>query len=147
MPQRVNMSRGAFIPPMVHAWSMHGPFVEHACVPGHSHGLHNHPGGPQDDGTMPRRVTSSSSYSSSSEVKARNSEVQRVPGNGFSSCAVPTFSRVQGISNGGQNGFPERVRTEICTGTIPNTRVRTRGTEVWSSCGSEVCRMRRIELS
>ena len=92
-------------------------------------------------------VTSSSSYSSSSEVKAGNSEVRRVPGNGFSSCAAPTFSCIQGISNGGWNGFPECVGTEICTGTIPNTRVRTRGTEVQSSSGSEVRRMRGIELS
>ena len=52
-------------------------------------------------------VTSSSSYLKSSEIKAGNSEVRRVPGNGFSSCAVPTFSRVQGISNGGRNRFPE----------------------------------------
>ena len=51
-PPQVYMSRGAFIPPMVCAWSMHGPFVEHARVPGHSHSLHNHPGGPQDNGTM-----------------------------------------------------------------------------------------------
>ena len=57
-------------------------------------------------------VTSSSSYSSSSEVKSRNSEVQKVPGNGFSSCAAPTSSRIQGISNGGQNGFPECAGTE-----------------------------------
>ena len=33
-------------------------------------------------------VTSSSSYSKSPEIKARNSEVRRVPGNGFSSCAA-----------------------------------------------------------
>ena len=46
MPQQVYMSRGAVIPPMVHAWCMHGPFVEHVCIPGHAHGLHNHPGGP-----------------------------------------------------------------------------------------------------
>ena len=52
-------------------------------------------------------VTSSSSYSKSLEIKAGNSEVRRVPGNGFSSCAAPTFSRVQGISNGGRNRFPE----------------------------------------
>ena len=90
---------------------------------------------------------SSSSYSSSSEVKAGNSEVRRVPGNGFSLCAAPTFSRVQGISNRGRNGFPECVGMEICTGTIPNTRVRTRGTEVRSSCGLEVHRMRGIALS
>ena len=92
-------------------------------------------------------VTSSSSYSSSSEVKARNSEVRRVPGNGFSSCAAPTFSHVQGISNRGQNRFPDCVGTEICTGTIPNTRVSMRGTEVWSSCGLEVRRICGIELS
>ena len=52
-PQEVYMSRGAFIPPMVRARCMHGPIVKHARVPGHSHGLHNHPGGPQDDGTTP----------------------------------------------------------------------------------------------
>ena len=92
-------------------------------------------------------VMSSSSYSSSSEIKAGNSEVRRVPGNGFSSCAAPTFSRVQGISNGGRNGFPECVRMEICTGTILNTRVSMGGTEVRSSCGSEVRRMHGIELS
>ena len=83
-------------------------------------------------------VTSSSSYLHSLEVKAGSSEVQRFPGTGFSSCAAPTFSCVQGISNGGRNGFPECVRTEICTATIPNTRVRMRGMEVRSSCGSEV---------
>ena len=92
-------------------------------------------------------VMSSSSYSSSSEVRAGNLEVRRVPGNGFSLCAAPTFSRVQGILNRGRNGFPECVGMEICTGTIPNTRVRTRGTEVRSSCGLEVCRMHGIELS
>ena len=57
-------------------------------------------------------VTSSSSYSSSSEVKAGNLEVQRVPGNGFSSCAAPPFSRVQGISNGGRNGDMYRNNSE-----------------------------------
>ena len=46
-------------------------------------------------------VTSSSGYSNSSEIKVGNSEVQRFPGIGFSSCAAPTFSRVQGISYGG----------------------------------------------
>ena len=52
-PPQVYMSCGAFIPPMVCAWSMHRPFVKHACIPGHSHSLHNHPGGPQDDGMTP----------------------------------------------------------------------------------------------
>ena len=46
-------------------------------------------------------VTSSSSYSNSLEIKVRNLEVWRFPGNGFSSCAAPTFSHVQGISYGG----------------------------------------------
>ena len=46
----------------------------------------------------PKLVMSSSSYSNSSEVKAGNSEVRRFPGIGFSSCAVPTFSHIQGIS-------------------------------------------------
>ena len=69
-------------------------------------------------------VTSSSGYSNSSEVKARNSEVRRFPGIGFSSCAVPTFSHVQGILSGGyesgfQNalewsGIPERFRVLVC---------------------------------
>ena len=60
----------------------------------------------------PRIVMSSSSYSKSPEIKAKNLEVQRVPGNGFSSCAAPTFSRIQGISNGGRNRFPEYTGTE-----------------------------------
>ena len=71
-------------------------------------------------------VTSSSSYSKSSGIKAGNSEVRRVPGNGFSSCAAPTFSCVQGILNGGRNRFPE------CTGTesVPERfRVRVRRRE------------------
>ena len=65
-------------------------------------------------------VTSSSSYSNSLEVKARSLEVWRFPGIGFSSCTAPTFSRVQGISNGGhelsfrnvpeQRSVPERFR-------------------------------------
>ena len=92
-------------------------------------------------------VTSSSSYSSSSEVKTGNSEVRRVPGIGFSSCAAPTFSRVQGILNGGRNGFPECVGMEICTGMVLSTSTKMRGMEVRSSCGSEVHRMHRIELS
>ena len=47
----------AFIPPMVHVWCMHRPFVKHACIPGYSHSLHDHPGSPQDDG-----MTSSSCH-------------------------------------------------------------------------------------
>ena len=48
-------------------------------------------------------VMSSSGYSSSLEVKAGSSEVRRFAGIGFSSCAAPTFSRIQGILNGGTN--------------------------------------------
>ena len=71
-------------------------------------------------------VTSSSSYSKSLEIKAGNSEVRRVPGNGFSSCTAPTFSRVQGISNGGRNRFPECAGTE----SVPERfRVRVRRRE------------------
>ena len=68
-------------------------------------------------------VTSSSGYLNSSEVKAGNSEVQRFPGIGFSSCAAPTFSHVQGISSGGYklgfwngpewSGILERFRVEF----------------------------------
>ena len=86
-------------------------------------------------------------YTSSSEVKARNSEVRRVPGNGFSSCAAPTFSRIQGISYGGWNGFPECVGMEICTGTSPNTIEKRRGTEVQSSRDLEERGLHGTELS
>ena len=68
-------------------------------------------------------VMSSSSYSNSSEVKARSVEVQRFPGIGFSSCAVPTFGCIQGISNGGhelsfwnmpeQSSVLERFRVQV----------------------------------
>ena len=73
------MSRGAFIPPMVHAWCMHGPFVEHAHVPGHSHGLHNHPGGPHDDGTTPRRPSSRHARLPPSLPPSRLSSCQPLP--------------------------------------------------------------------
>ena len=43
-------------------------------------------------------VTSSSGSSNSSEIKVGKLEVRRFPGIGFSSCAAPTFSRIQGIS-------------------------------------------------
>ena len=35
---------------------MHGPFVEHARISGHSHSLHNHPGGPQDDAQVAQQL-------------------------------------------------------------------------------------------
>ena len=65
-------------------------------------------------------VTSSSGYSNSSEIKVGNLEVWRFPGIGFSSCAAPTFSCVQGISSGGyksvsgthQNGVAYRNDSE-----------------------------------
>ena len=62
-------------------------------------------------------VTSSSSYLNSLEVKAGNLEVWRFPGIGFSSCAAPTFSRVQGILYGGH---------ESSSGTHQN------GVECWN---------------
>ena len=68
-------------------------------------------------------VTSSSSYSNSSEVKAGSVEVWRFPGIGFSLCAVPTFGCVQGILNGGhkssfwnvpeQSSVLERFRVQV----------------------------------
>ena len=80
-------------------------------------------------------VTSSSSYLSSLEVKAGSSEVQRFPGIGFSSCTAPTFSHVQGISNGGYElSFQNAPEWRMCTGTIPSTGAKTREAEFqrWS---------------
>ena len=84
-------------------------------------------------------VTSSSSYSSSSEVKAGIRKF-----GGFLEMASARALRLHSVAS---RVFRIEVGTEIRTGTIPNTRVRTRGMEVRSLCGSEVCRMRRIELS
>ena len=76
------------------------------------------------------------------------SEVWRFPGNGFSLCAVPTFSRVQGISNGGyESGFWNMPEQRMCTGTIPSTSVKMREVEVQSLYSSEVRGMREIELA
>ena len=83
-------------------------------------------------------VTSSSSYSSSSEVKSGSSEVRRVPGNGFSSCTAPTFSRVQGISNGGRKRVSRMRRNGMCTGTIPSMSTKMREAEIQSTYSSEV---------
>ena len=93
-------------------------------------------------------ITSSSGYSKSSEVKAGMSEVQRFPGIGFSSCAAPTFSRVQGILNGGhESSFWNAPKWRMCTGTNPSMSTKMREAEVWSSYSSEVCRMCEIELA
>ena len=94
-----------------------------------------------------RTVTSSSSYSSSLEVKAGNSEVWRVPGNGFSSCAAPTFSCIQGISNRGTNEFPECTRMEMCTGMTPSTNMKMREVEIRSTYSSEVRGMHEVRFS
>ena len=80
-------------------------------------------------------VMSSSSYSNSSEVKARSLEVWRFPGIGFSSCAAPTFSRIQGISNGGYElSFWNAPEWKKCTRTILSTSAKTRVTEVYGMC-------------
>ena len=93
-------------------------------------------------------VTSSSSYSSSSEVKVRSLEVWRFPGIGFSSCAALTFSCVQGILNGGYElGFRNTPEWRKCTGTILSMSVKMREAEVQSLYGSEVRGMRKIELA
>ena len=84
--------------------------------------------------TLLSHVTSSSSYSISSEVKAGSSEVRRFPGIGFSSCAVPTFSHVQGILNGGhessfqnvpeRSSVLERFQVQVRRGEKQRFRVR-----------------------
>ena len=85
-------------------------------------------------------------YSSSLEVKAGSLEVRRFPGIGFSSCAAPTFSCVQGILNRDTNWV---------SGTRRNGEVYQNGSEyeyedveaeVQSSYSSEVRGMRRVEL-
>ena len=84
-------------------------------------------------------VTSSSSYSSSLEVKVRSLEMRRVPGIDFSSCTAPTFSHIQGISNRGYElSFQNVPEWRKCTRTIPSTSMKARVIKVQSS---EVCRM------
>ena len=92
-------------------------------------------------------VTSSSGYSNSSEVKARMSEVWRLPGNGFSLCTAPTFCHVHGISNGGYKlSFRNAPERKLHTGTIPSMNKKTRDVEVRSSYSSEVRGMCEVEL-
>ena len=65
--------------------------------------------------------------------KARSLEVQRFPGIGFSSCAAPTFSHVQGISNGGyESGFWNALEWRKCTRSILSTSAKVRVMEVQS---------------
>ena len=81
-------------------------------------------------------VTSSSSYSSASEVKVGSLEVRRFPGIGFSSCAAPTFSHIQGISNGGYElSFQNALEWRKCTRTIPSMSAKVRVMEVCGMCG------------
>ena len=78
-------------------------------------------------------VTSSSSYSNSLEVKTGSLEVRRFPGIGFSLCAVPTFSHVQGISYRGyessfwnapeRSSVPEQFRVWVRRGEKWRVRV------------------------
>ena len=84
-------------------------------------------------------VASSSSYSNSSEVKARMSGVQRFPGIGFSSCAAPTLSRIQGILNRGYKlSFQNVPEQRMYTGMIPSMSVKMREAEVQSLYSLEV---------
>ena len=65
--------------------------------------------------------------------------MQRFPGIGFSSCAAPTFSRVQGISNGGyKSSFRNASEQRMHTGMIPSTSAKGREAEVQSLYSSEV---------
>ena len=76
------------------------------------------------------------------------SEVQRFPGNGFSSCTAPTFSCIQGILNGGyESSFHNALEQRMCTGTIPSTSMKMREAEVQSSYSLEVRRMCELELA
>ena len=93
--------------------------------------------------TPGQSVTSSSSYSNFLEVKAGMLEVRRFPGIGFSSCAAPTFSHVQGISTGGYKlGFRNAPEWRMHTGMIPGMSMKMREAEVQSLCSLEVHRMR-----
>ena len=92
-------------------------------------------------------VTSNSSYSKSSEIKAGSSEVWRFPGIGFSSCAAPTFGCIQGISNRGTNRVSGMCWNGMCTGTILSMSTKTREAEVRSTYSSEVRGMREVGFS
>ena len=93
-------------------------------------------------------VTSSSSYLNSLEVKARMSEAWWFPGIGFSSCAAPTFSHIQGILNGGYElSFKNAPEWRMCTGMIPSMSAKSRETEVQSLYSLEEHRMHEIELA
>ena len=74
--------------------------------------------------------------------------MRRFPGIGFSLCAAPTFSNVQGISNGGYElGFQNAPEWRMCTGMIPSMNMKSKEMEVQSLNSSEVCGMREIELA
>ena len=76
------------------------------------------------------------------------SEVQRFPGNGFSSCAAPTFSCIQGISNGGyESSFQNAPEWRMYTRTILSTSAKMREAEVQSSYSLEMRGMCEIELA
>ena len=76
------------------------------------------------------------------------SEVPRFPGIGFSLCAAPTFSRVQGILNRGYElSFRNALEQGKCTGMIPSMSAKMREVGVQSWYGSEVHGMCEIELA
>ena len=74
--------------------------------------------------------------------------VRRFPGIGFSSCAAPTFSHIQGISNGGYKlSFQNVPEWRMHTGMITSMSVKSRETEVQSLYSLEARGMCRIELA
>ena len=75
-------------------------------------------------------------------------EEQRFPGIGFSSCTAPTFSCIQGISNGGYKlSFRNALEWRMHTGMILSMSAKSRESEVQSSYSSEVRGMHGIELA
>ena len=76
------------------------------------------------------------------------SGVWRFPGIGFSLCAAPTFSHVQGILDGGyESSFQNALEQRMCTRMIQSTSTKSRETEVQSLYSLEVHGMHEIELA
>ena len=105
----------------------------------------------QKAGVTPARarqflVTSSSDYSSSSEVKAGSSEVGSFLelASARALCLPSVASRV--FQTEVQIEFPEHAGMEKCTGMVPSTSTKVWEVEVQSSYSLEVCRMRGVEL-
>ena len=87
--------------------------------------------------TEVQSVTSSASYLPLAESEGL--EVQRVPGIGFSSCAMPTFNCVQGILDGGYElSFWKVPEWRKHTRRVPSTSQRVSEMEVQSKKCAEV---------